>query len=604
MREDFLNITKDEAEESYAKDMFVATCSDRMFYAWLSRQDIDNSCGIPELNAGIIAKFAVSAERLSELFNWGLDLENQAAAHMALRNVHADAARFVLNRYDLFSGIFAPRELDLNKLVFRVEKPEVLFELLLEFAPEMAKRIPFMLDSSRSAADNVGAAVFLLSCGSLWQSQINVEAHEKRVLKFFIKNIGNGIHKHGGIARALFPVFAGNCTEKADIICAIKVMMTLDILVSNDFEDVPVNALQYNIPALMDMSCEEFCNFTGYPDGISKDESTEFFNNSAVRDKLLDFIIGDELENELFDEMEKTVPDLEKIETLLQDMFGVPDTLYRRSGKNIFRNPELFELLSEYGLDIKRTFCCRHALSYCAPYLETCEKSWYLPENQMKILLEHSPLNTPDDAGRFPLCFYVSTTRSGNDTKVCDDLIAAGADVKVKTSGNATLLHFCRNVKLAKKLLSLGVDPNAADNRGVTPILSRVTDYSMMLQLLECGADINAVDKRGRGVYHYWATYSVPELEMALTELNLINSYAPDINAQDTDGNTPLHLFAEKCALAIREHFDFQHTIERNAGHAVRWFLRHGARMNIRNNNGETPIQYYKRLKSEIGTVK
>ena len=92
------------------------------------------------------------------------------------------------------------------------------------------------------------------------------------------------------------------------------------------------------------------------------------------------------------------------------------------------------------------------------------------------------------------------------------------------------------HMKILIKLLSLGVDVNARDVGGRTPLHlvgghNEVT-LKMAARLIRAGADVNAKDRRGETPLHYGAFSSYIEF----VKLLLANGADPDI--KDNDGDT------------------------------------------------------------------
>lgn len=87
------------------------------------------------------------------------------------------------------------------------------------------------------------------------------------------------------------------------------------------------------------------------------------------------------------------------------------------------------------------------------------------------------------------------------------------------------------------------------------------------------GLDINSKDKRGSTPLH-WACYSQSE-----TAIAYILAWNPDVNVQDREGYTSLHL-------AVRNVDAFE------SCRPVRALLIKGADINIRDNRGRLPFDY------------
>ena len=107
-----------------------------------------------------------------------------------------------------------------------------------------------------------------------------------------------------------------------------------------------------------------------------------------------------------------------------------------------------------------------------------------------------------------------------------------------------TVLHdaaeFTDNPTVVQLLLEAGADPNAVDDRGLTPLHrgARNSNPAVVSHLLSAGADAIALDGRGRTPLHLGAANSNPVVTARLL------AAGADPNAPDNDGYTPLHYAA------------------------------------------------------------
>ena len=127
-------------------------------------------------------------------------------------------------------------------------------------------------------------------------------------------------------------------------------------------------------------------------------------------------------------------------------------------------------------------------------------------------------------------------------------------------------------------LVSAGADPDARDREGSTPLHAAWTNPNpaVVRALLRTGADPLARDERGRAAdptnCMNWTTAAFARLALP-DDFPSCLALGEDIQAYDSDGDTPLHLAAE---------------VE-NAT-AVRTLLEAGADLSARNNAGATPL--------------
>ena len=89
-------------------------------------------------------------------------------------------------------------------------------------------------------------------------------------------------------------------------------------------------------------------------------------------------------------------------------------------------------------------------------------------------------------------------------------LLEAKANVNAKNNDGRTVLHVAMwddrtDFAFAKLLTEHGVDVNAADNAGETPLMyaARNGNISNVNELINAGADVNAIDNDGYNVWNY-----------------------------------------------------------------------------------------------------
>lgn len=119
-----------------------------------------------------------------------------------------------------------------------------------------------------------------------------------------------------------------------------------------------------------------------------------------------------------------------------------------------------------------------------------------------------------------------------------------------------------------EKLLKKGVDVNARDKNGETPLYEAATNgYTEIVELLiSKGADVNAKDNDGITALHLSAWNNNSEM------VAILIAKGADVNIKKNDGNTPLHDAASN-----------------NSKTAIKLLLLNGADINIKNNEGQTP---------------
>lgn len=99
-----------------------------------------------------------------------------------------------------------------------------------------------------------------------------------------------------------------------------------------------------------------------------------------------------------------------------------------------------------------------------------------------------------------------SHDRSDLDTKAFEYLISIGANIHVKDKQEKSLLHVARFSETIASLVAKGLDVNAQDKFGNTPIFYRVKDLDEPMPvktLMESGADLNITNAKGQTVLEF-----------------------------------------------------------------------------------------------------
>ena len=182
-------------------------------------------------------------------------------------------------------------------------------------------------------------------------------------------------------------------------------------------------------------------------------------------------------------------------------------------------------------------------------------------------------------------------------------LLSRGVDVNVRDKDQATpllLASFSLKPEIAEKLLQNAADVNAVNIHGQNALhlvsQNPHPDYQELGRLLlEAGVDLNGRDSDGRIPLHLASFYGQVYVAEVLLE------YAAQINATDTSGHTPLH----QVTLGI-SNYDYKTSgmqlwdQRQHPARVIRLaelLLEHGADVNAQNKDHETPLHLASRLR-------
>ncbi|PTB76438.1 ankyrin [Trichoderma longibrachiatum ATCC 18648] len=275
---------------------------------------------------------------------------------------------------------------------------------------------------------------------------------------------------------------------------------------------------------------------------------------------------------------------LEALEAFLPFIKDNLDLLHRALAwaVNVGASKNVALLLQQPGVDVNAL------VDGQTPLYRACEM---VDDVQVAMLLRagadsNIKCDVGDNAGyRWPEpakmnCFYALCNQQGG--KQYDErfqavfplLVQAGVDIHYRTPFGETALHAAVNSPvLLKLLLDAGLDANAADHEGATPLhYLRLASFPLMpaIELLvEQGhADINAATHDGQTPLH--ALIRMLEGDT----LKRFLEYGADCRAADNKGNTPLHLLMQGYGARAE---------------TVKALLAGGADPNARNHDGLTP---------------
>ena len=227
------------------------------------------------------------------------------------------------------------------------------------------------------------------------------------------------------------------------------------------------------------------------------------------------------------------------------------------------------------------------------------------------VLLKYgADVDAQDNATMTPL-HWVSNPFSGDGSKTAQLLLEHGASVHVRDRNGQMPLHLASHHKLFSTvalLLKFGADVHAQDNDVMTPLLlalqdpyntlgndSSITKITQLL--LEHGAIIHVRNKNGRMPLHLASQHSLSGVVKLLLE------FGAEVDAWDNGNITPLHFAVSSPLRAFRrEQYDSESDLSvrtipdssptlRNTVETIKLLLRHGANLQMQNDEGETPLQ-------------
>jgi len=190
---------------------------------------------------------------------------------------------------------------------------------------------------------------------------------------------------------------------------------------------------------------------------------------------------------------------------------------------------------------------------------------------RVKNLLNQDPslLNVKISSGLTPL----NLASYKGKTDIVEALLDMGADMNIGDNENSKPMHNAAvggHIPVLELLLNRGADVNERDNNAVTPLLFACSYRQLAAArfLLERGADIKAVNVNG------WPALLHAVVGGNVELVQLLLDRKADVNQKTTDqGITPLFY----AVLLGRDDI-------------FRLLIAHGARINMKNNDGESPL--------------
>ena len=257
-------------------------------------------------------------------------------------------------------------------------------------------------------------------------------------------------------------------------------------------------------------------------------------------------------------------------------------------------NTTALHLASEYGRPEVARVLFNHGASVNAknnlgrtPFHELARAVNWIGSDHLavaKLLLEkNADLDARDEDHETPLHFASKYGR----LDVVLVLIDHGAIIDAENNWGQTPLHLSSEIihysghrsarlqDIVRLLLDRGANANARDKDCATPLHLATSRFGLPIVpvLLAGGACANARDNRGQNPLHRLLTNDNYDEDDCLGAVRAFLKHAVDVNAEDEDHATALHLTFDHHKLKVAP-----------------VLLNHGANPNAENNRGETPL--------------
>jgi ankyrin repeat domain-containing protein 50 len=154
-------------------------------------------------------------------------------------------------------------------------------------------------------------------------------------------------------------------------------------------------------------------------------------------------------------------------------------------------------------------------------------------------------------------------------------------DVNIQAEYGSTALHYAAKnnfPEIVDALLAAGANPDLCDLRGGTALQRAIDEnvISVVQKMINWNVKLDTTDRFDRNLLHSAAING----RYTILEMLLRTSNVPDINAQGSNGETPLHDAAKMGYVK-----------------SAKVLLDHGARTDILDKSGKTPVRYAKDMK-------
>ena len=212
-------------------------------------------------------------------------------------------------------------------------------------------------------------------------------------------------------------------------------------------------------------------------------------------------------------------------------------------------------------------------------------KSQNTPPFLLQPILDSGYINTPPKDSSSPLSYC------GDNLKILQIFLDTGLDPDARDSkGRTPLSHLasiCKETYVLEELLGRGVKINSQDNEGRTPLIwaagPRPWSNLIVKFLLSRGANADIADHNGRTPLS-WATSAYAlikeqdEMKLAVAE-TLLSAWGAGLESADNNGRTPLSWATYS-------------TIGTESASILEFLLSQGAQVDRSDNDGRTPLSW------------
>jgi ankyrin repeat protein len=168
--------------------------------------------------------------------------------------------------------------------------------------------------------------------------------------------------------------------------------------------------------------------------------------------------------------------------------------------------------------------------------------------NVLKVLAEKADLNLPDRNGNMPLYIALKKEKYENFNFLLDANTDPNSVGTVRSLNNQSVLYVAvllKDIKIIKKLLEKGANPDLPDSEGSTPISEQVVKATPNMEifnlLIEKSKNVDVADNSGSTILLYAAKNDLMPKESQIQIIKTLLAKGADKNLKDKKGKTALN---------------------------------------------------------------